>query len=238
MYQWDSLDKMKEHFFTYLKSLVPFSYASILLRDRKIHTSDIQYSTILCYPEYFEEAEHIYLKFTQHDPLDWTIYAGESHLLKESDLIEDEKRLNSPLYMHCYRKYKIFDTLQYTIVYKQEYLGVLTLFRTKGDGDFTDDSMFYLRSLGKHLNAVLYTLTDLSNHSQEKKKLIETLKSSYPLTRRECQVLEKIFQYQSNNEIAQALNITENTLLKHIQNIYTKMGVSSKLELLSLQTHH
>lgn len=232
IYQWDSLTSMQEHFFARLKPLIPFSYASILLKDKKNNNADIRYATIICYPEYFQEAERTYLNYTQVDPLDWTIHANESQVLKESDLIEEEKRLNSPLYKHCYRKYNIFDTLQYTIVYQGEYLGVITLFRTKVDGVFSDEAMFYLRSLGKHLNCVIYRLTSLTLTTQTTKNLVESLKTSYPLTPRESQVLEKILLYESNSEIAAHLKITENTLLKHVQNIYAKMGVSSKMELL------
>ncbi len=237
LYQWDSLENIKELLFPRLRALIPFSFASILLKDGDTNLSNIEYNTVICYPDFFEEAEQAYLKYAQVDPLDWIVHAGESQVLKESDLIGDDKRLNSPLYKNCYSKYNIFDTLQYSIVYKQQYLGVLTLFRTKEDGDFTDLSMFYLQSIGKHLNAVLFRLTDSTPNTLDQNKLVSSLKLKYALTAREGQVLEKIFELLNNNEIAELLGISENTLLKHIQNIYSKTGVTTKWELLRFQLH-
>ncbi len=49
------------------------------------------------------------------------------------------------------------------------------------------------------------------------------------LTRRETDVLRWIARGKSNREIAVALNISPRTVKKHLEHIYKKLGVKSRL---------
>ena len=51
------------------------------------------------------------------------------------------------------------------------------------------------------------------------------------LTMREAEVIAAIRDGNSNKEIASRLSISEETVKRHLSNIYVKMGVSSRLEL-------
>ncbi|HHB90823.1 MAG TPA: hypothetical protein ENK60_05900 [Anaerolineae bacterium] len=51
-----------------------------------------------------------------------------------------------------------------------------------------------------------------------------------PLTRRETEILGLIAQGLSNDEIAQQLHISPNTVKVHVRNIFEKMGVQSRTE--------
>jgi DNA-binding CsgD family transcriptional regulator len=51
---------------------------------------------------------------------------------------------------------------------------------------------------------------------------------TYGLTQRELQVLRLVAQGRSNREIAAALVISEHTVARHLQNIFAKLGVSSR----------
>jgi len=50
------------------------------------------------------------------------------------------------------------------------------------------------------------------------------------LTAREAQVLERVARGGSNAEIAQALTVAPGTIKKHLDNIYTKLGVRNRVE--------
>lgn len=54
------------------------------------------------------------------------------------------------------------------------------------------------------------------------------------LTVRECEVMKLMYEGCSNPEIAEKLYISRNTVKKHIQSIYEKMGVSNRMELIHL----
>ena len=51
---------------------------------------------------------------------------------------------------------------------------------------------------------------------------------SHGLTPRELEVLRLVAAGKSNREIASALVISEHTVARHVQNIFAKLGVSSR----------
>ena len=48
------------------------------------------------------------------------------------------------------------------------------------------------------------------------------------LTAREVEVLRLVAGGNSNREVAEALVVSEHTVARHLQNIYAKLGVSSR----------
>jgi DNA-binding NarL/FixJ family response regulator len=58
------------------------------------------------------------------------------------------------------------------------------------------------------------------------------------LTGRECEVLRLVAAGQSNREIATALVISEHTVGRHLQNIFAKLGVSSRAAATSYAHEH
>lgn len=228
LYSCSNISDLDQHFLLRLRMLIPYSYASILLAST---STDIFHPEPICIPDSFIEAETEYIQHADEDPLLWLIHGKESTLVRESDLVPEERRLHSPLYLHCYQKYNIYDTLQYSIVYQQKFLGIVTLFRTKIDGAFTEEDMFYLRSFGIHLNVVINHLSAESINATST-NTIQELQKTYELTNRETELLKMIFEYKNNQEITELCSIQENTLQKHLQNIFRKMNVSSKWDLL------
>ncbi|OYU93319.1 MAG: hypothetical protein CFE21_21040 [Bacteroidetes bacterium B1(2017)] len=57
---------------------------------------------------------------------------------------------------------------------------------------------------------------------------------SYNLSKREIEILEKVAAGLNYNQIADQLFISAKTALKHIENIYQKLQVHSKLEAVSV----
>jgi DNA-binding NarL/FixJ family response regulator len=53
----------------------------------------------------------------------------------------------------------------------------------------------------------------------------------YGLTRREMQMVAAIVEGSSNREIAQKFNVREDTVKHHLTSIFSKLGVSTRLEL-------
>lgn len=234
LYQCDTYEKLKEEFLPRLRLLIPFSYASIISVNPADKNQIIP--TPVCFPDYFYEAETLYIQHMNEDHLLWINNVRESQLVRESDLVNDEQRLNSALYRHCYQKFNVYDSMQYSIVCHHEFSGILTIFRTRIDGDFTDDDMFFLRSLGSHINTVYERVLypDKNTGCTSLAEQVSALAQEYSLTSREKEILSLIYAFDNNDEIAETLGIRENTIQKHLQNIFRKTKTSSRWELLRL----
>ena len=63
-------------------------------------------------------------------------------------------------------------------------------------------------------------------------------KSAYDLTSRERQIVAEIRAGASNKDIASKLAISEETVKRHLSNIYDKIGVSTRLELALFAINH
>ncbi len=62
---------------------------------------------------------------------------------------------------------------------------------------------------------------------------LNKLRRSFRLTRREMDVISRVIDGLSNEEIAKAFDISEQTIKDHLSNAYHKIGVKNRIELLS-----
>jgi DNA-binding CsgD family transcriptional regulator len=114
-------------------------------------------------------------------------------------------------------------------------LGRLAFYRTRSYGAFTDQEVFYLRALSNHINLAYARCMQSGEVSPPQSRSMEELIQTYQLTRREAEILALAFEGLNNEELLEKLTISKNTLLKHLQNLYRKCGVSSRIDLLKLQ---
>ncbi len=227
-----SLKQVKTIFINRLKAIIPYSYASVFTISEQ--DGEIALKDPVCNPVSFKKAELEYLKLEDIDQTNWILYSTEPALIRESELIDDAHRLSSPIYRKFYSHYNIFDTLQASIVYEKKAYGVVTLYRTREDGTFTADERIYLRAFAKHLNYIFYRHVDGAKQEDNSVRLSE-LAQTYGLTKREQEILGYIFAGMNNQEILEEVPITGHTLQKHIQNIYRKVNVSTRWDLLKLR---
>lgn len=93
------------------------------------------------------------------------------------------------------------------------------VYLTRGPGrDFSERDRIVLQLLLPHLDAALRRLA------------LPTPK----LTPRETAVLQCVRDGDSNNQVARRLGITEATVEKHLQHIYTRTGAQSRIQALNL----
>jgi DNA-binding NarL/FixJ family response regulator len=66
--------------------------------------------------------------------------------------------------------------------------------------------------------------------AEQLRQLIDSPERSYPsgLTAREVQILSLVATGRTNREISSTLMISEHTVARHLQNIFSKLGVSSR----------
>ena len=229
LYTEEDEDTRNRDLLAYLRMLIPSSYASLITSDPD--ADELNFTGICCDPASFTAAEERYAKMYQEDQAQWNLRSKVSTVIRESDLFSDEIRLSSKIYQECYRPYRIYDTLQVSIVFQRKYYGVVTLFRTKDEPPFCDDDVSLLKVLVRHLNYV-YSKAFARSQEQSRNPIdLKKIPDDVHLTPRETQILSLVFQTKSNAQICEDLHITDHTLQKHFQNIYRKLNISSRFEL-------
>lgn len=87
--------------------------------------------------------------------------------------------------------------------------------------------------LEKALSDYLQKIEALSNQLHKLKMGEDNPLSYANLSTREIDVLTLLSEGKLNKEIAETLNISNNTVKFHIKNIYSKLGVSSRKDFLN-----
>lgn len=107
-------------------------------------------------------------------------------------------------------------------------------FYTFGDLDFTCFLLLAIVSLSivAIRNSVIRCLKRTPDTEPAKQVEINSIRSTYALTPRETEVLELLIKDASYYEICAELNVTINTVKKHVTNLYRKADVTSKSELI------
>ena len=86
---------------------------------------------------------------------------------------------------------------------------------------------------GRSINNVVQVITELSATLPA-----DQPPSSYGLTLRELEVVRLVTQGCSNREIAAQLKISEETVKRHISNVFVKVGMSNRVELTLFALEH
>ncbi len=114
-----------------------------------------------------------------------------------------------------------------------EIVAVLSMLRDDSLGNFTQEELSLLRKQQPFLQYALNAVY-LPKRLEERR----SMEDKYGLTKRELDVLEHLIAGASNKLIGETLGLGLPTVKTHIQHIYQKTGVSSRIELLSGAAAH
>ena len=230
-----TMEELKPALLAQIKLIIPYTYASLIDIVVDPETGEMVHRDPYCKPSQFAEAEWAWIKAVDQSYTLWLSHAVESMVVRDSEILEGEDRYSRRSYQTCYSDYNICDCLQMNIAFGGRTLGRLALYRTKSDEVFTDQEVFYLRSLSNHISLAYDLCMKNAEARKPQGRSMEELTEEYQLTRRETEILALIFQGLNNQELLDKLTISKNTLLKHLQNLYRKCGVSSRIDLLKLR---
>ena len=229
------LDELKRTILAQVKLIIPYTYASIMRTSVDPETKTIHHSDPFCVPDDFSILENTWIERNYQDEGLWISHAPESIVVRSSELMGDENRLSTVTYRELYQQYNIYDMLYMNLTYEHQVMALLTLYRTRADGVFTDQEAFFLRALSNHIDFAYYTQTQKAQTFHPEGRTMDQISDEYHLTRREEEILGLVFQDMNNDEILERITISKHTLLKHLQNLYRKCGVTSRWDLLKIK---
>lgn len=226
IYTTGDFDAMRTQFLEQIKTVIDFDSADFYLASSN-EKEDLERPVFL---NCDEDLSDIY------ENMDYSrgiMFSGRSMVYRETDIISDEKRVQTEYYQRVYKPNNWHYALQMIFGRNKHFLGVVTLYRTIGKEDFTYEDVFLMDMLKDHM---AYRLSQDRNNqmtSQEKLTLTQAVKT-YDLTKREQTILQLLLQGMENTEICDRLSITVNTLKKHILNIYRKLGIRNRVQMFKL----
>lgn len=209
LYSADSFQDLKRQLFAGLQVLIPYQFASLRIAGICGPSAGDRYmfSDVFCDPESYRGAERKCMEKLNPEMIRKTVIirrrAGETE----------------------------YEAMQLHLENRGDFLGTLTLFRTAEGGTFSEKEEEYIRSVGKYLQLAVYRHLNEQKVCRSLDQVIEKITEQVHLTPREQEILFMLYRTETNPDICDRLGITEHTLQKHLQNLYRKLNISSRWEL-------
>lgn len=189
------------------------------------------------YDDKFVEAFESQYESTYHvmDYINWIYFSERSLVYRESDLISESFRKSSKFFTQYLSPFGLIHAAGIILCIDHEFVASIALYNSRQRGDFSDKEMYILTQLLPLLQSSLEHILSINQEhrtttAQDSSYL---LKYKYHLTKREIEILGYIYKGMTNNEIAEILVITPNTVKKHLSNLFQKLEVTSRTQLLN-----
>lgn len=230
IYSIDDSAEMRMSLIDQLRMLINFDFSTFYLGSKENRR-------VLVNPVVFNVNPQIAEIYSnEYENVDYSkslMFTGKSIIYRETDIILDEKRVETEYYKLCYAPFNAHYSVTMVLSYNHMFLGAFTLFRYQGKTNFEYDDLFILEMLKDHLELRLNN--DINGLAKKPKSIIvNNFSSEFGLTKSEESILQAMSDGYENDVICENLYITKNTLKKHILNIYRKMGVKSRVQLFKL----
>ena len=226
IYTTEKLDEMRYDFLEQLRMLVDFDGADF-------HLAAMDGSNKLSSPILYNCDDDLSDTYDEIDYSRGILYSGRTLIYRETDIMPDERRVETDYYKKVYKPNNWHFSLQMVLARKKEFVGVVTFYRSIGKEDFQYDDIFILDLLKDHMAYRLYQHKKSGDLLSQKLSITAAVEK-FELTRREQTILKLLLEGQDNPTICGELTITDNTLKKHILNIYRKLGIRNRVQLFKM----
>lgn len=232
-----NLNNYSYYFLQKLNELIPFYAANFFLFDEneEIVNSPVCFNvseqTLTAYNNYYCKIDSIReIAFNKIEPS------------RSSDLMDYTKWVNTEYFTDFLGKNHLYYSCGIDIHHQKRLLGTISLFRDQNDNDFSLKDLLYLKLISQQCSNQLNKLLIINNLEikiqKNRNQVLDNTSHKFQLTEREKEVLKLLIEGKNNQEIAQNLFISINTVKKHLSHIFNKTEVNSRTELVSLIFRH
>lgn len=224
-----NVNEIQNYLLEDIRKIIPYNNAGFYLGEVDRKTGE----NILCSPVLVDSIELPYGSYTEYyinfDYARWIFQSKKPIIYRDTDIMDNSLREKTEFFNDFLIPYGVYYAGGLTLVHNEVMLGTINFFREKSQGDFSKSDLFIFEQLQKHLAYRLYTLNKTINHSLSCTNMNKL--EQYYLTNRELEIIDYLLQRLYYKEICMKLFISQNTLKKHINNIYSKLEVSNRREL-------
>ena len=223
--------RMRQTFFDLLQMMIHFDHASFYLYENDRSTKPVGVRLT-------REELDSYCREEDMDPFKplRKLFADPTHtVVRVRDYTLKNNMEDDEYYRRLWEPKGIRYSLFAGIGYNGQALGSLSLYRTVSGEDFSDKDIEIMNILKAHLNIFLWKDKQSRNRRPDTGEAsLYSVKKRYSLTDREIEVIELWSRGSTDDEICEILSISRNTLKKHISNIFGKLEINSRVELLKI----
>ncbi len=161
------------------------------------------------------------------------LMGGKNMVYRESDVFSEEERAGTECFQRFCKGQGYHHSVHILPAYDAKVLAKVSFFRKQGKPDFVYDDIFLLDMFKEHL--ALRTAHYYEDKARQREKLsVHECEERFRLTARETTILGLLMQGLPNEVICSQLTITNNTLKKHILNIYKKLNIRNRTQLFKM----
>lgn len=173
-----------------------------------------------------------YQRYEVADYTRWCFDSAAPVVYRDSEMISDAAREQSLIYREWMRPQGLYYSMGCTTVAGGVPYGSTTLFRSREDGDFTEEDKRVMQLVNEHLGVHLALLMPRGFPFRDGPDRMTEFARAHGLTRREGEAMGLAAEGKTNREIAQALYISESTVKKHLNAIFRKLGIENRVQLM------
>ena len=225
-----NIDKMRSLLLKQLQWVIPFDRATSYLSS---NAQDLS----LCSPitlNFPEEYVQQYLeRYYQYDYSRGIKISANNIVYLDSDIYNEKVWLKSTYYEQICKPNSIRHIININLAFDNTFLGIVSLYRSETSTNFSYRDAFILNQLKDHLALRLYSAHSSEENISDRISIFEC-GVKYQLTAREERVLSLMVKGFSTDKMCKTLTITSNTLKKHIMNIYKKLDINNRVQLLKM----
>lgn len=231
----ENVDDMRLEVLKSLRRLIPYDMASFYLASQE-DGSLLANPVGVGFPDGVLEwyaANH-----ASDAPLSWTNEYPRNLVIRDTDVIPDNELRHQWYYQALKEQWDARFMLTVSMAYNGVNLGVITLFRKSGSGNFSDREIYIAQQVIHHIALRLFwnvrQKSRPSAFSSVGGRSLRDIAFVNGLSNREADVFVLLCKCKRTDEISKQLLISEATLKKHISSIYHKLGIRNRYELLGV----
>lgn len=218
-----TISKLGSSCLTTFSSLMPNAMVAFYRIDGTLMTHDYQVSGI-------EEAIHDeYVgHYYQYDPLHPKYCStSKQQVIRLVDALNMHSGDNNLRFKKFMNKYDLVDMTEIILLKESRPFAGISLLRTSRFGEFKPHEISVINHLQSIMQSSLEYSDDVPEESRHKGKSIS-------LTPRESQLVELLRQGNTNKTMARQLGISSSTIKGYLDNLYLKLNVSNRTELVAV----
>lgn len=224
----ENLNEMQANFLEHLNMFIDFDSAYFYL------VSD-ENELIFDSPAVYQCEVEDEINFSSVPEIAEIIKNKKTIVFRETDISRLDDWHNTLNYKMFYKPNNWHYGMRLVIAMDKKVLGILTLFRGISKKNFDINDVLVLDLFKEHLALRL----NIEKNKKNKINTVNTLEydkvaKKFDLTRKERVVLEMLSKGEGSEQISSELEVSVNTVKKHTVNIYRKLGINKRIQLIQM----